>query len=191
MTGRRNCKRCTRWKLDIEFPWRWQRRKGKRDRYARPVIEGTCHACRREQARERYQARPLEERRAIGRRANENRRKRIEQAREQAHRARRAYLPGGGLAELPLTPFRMWLIGRARANGGANSLAREIGVNDEMVRRWLQGYVWDNDPGWGGWASCEPRPIYTVGVATVDRVGVALGEPDLLDRLYPYNEESP
>jgi hypothetical protein len=87
--------------------------------------------------------------------------------------------------EVELVPFRMWLLGRIRLTGSIRAVAREAGVNEKAIRRWAEGYDWDYEIG-QAWASCEPRPIHSVHPSTVDRIGVALGEPDLLERLYPY-----
>ena len=129
-----------------------------------------------------------EEKRAKGIRANEQAAKRRAKLEEQVRRARRAYQKHGNEAELDLTPFRMWILGKSRQEGGAVALATQLGIDEKNVRRWLHGYDWDNDDGWGSWARCEPRPIRTVSVRTVDEVGIGLGEPDLLERLYPFLE---
>lgn len=190
--GRRNCKVCGRWRLATDYRWRWHkhRRKGARGRQARsnrPTVGTVCMVCLRQMERARYAALAPAARQAVGVRANDNARKRKEKMEETAKRAARVLRHGNG--QLDLTPFRMWLLGKARQEGGAVALGSQMGMDEKNVRRWLHGYDWDNDEGWGGWAKCEPRPVYTVDVATVDRVGVALGEPDLLDRLYPYAEE--
>jgi hypothetical protein len=189
--GRRNCASCGRWKLAVDFPWRWRRRRtkgsGGKARSNVPTVGATCATCLRAQARARYAGLPPAARHAVGVRANGNARKRKDKLEETAKRAARALRQGNG--ELNLVPFRMWMLGKARQEGGASALARQLGMDEHNVRRWLHGYDWDNDDGWGGWAKCEPRPVYTVDVATVDRVGVALGEPDLLERLYPYAED--
>jgi hypothetical protein len=186
--GRRNCVRCTRWKLAVDFKWRWRRRRtagsGPKPRALTPTIDAVCASCRRAEERARYWALSEEERRAKGVQANRQAVRRQAKQHEVIKRAQRAARTPRG--HLPLVPFRMWLLGKARLEGGTSALARQLDMDEKNVRRWLHGYDWDNDEGWGGWAKCEPRPVYSVDVGTVDAAGVALGEPDLLERLYPY-----
>ena len=185
--ARRNCTRCTRWRLAVDFKWRWQKRRNGQ-RYETPTIDTVCQVCRRQDERDRYARLSDEAKRAKGIRANEQALKRRARLEEQVQRARQAAQSYARGAELDLTPFRMWLLGKARQEGGAVALASQIGTDEKNVRRWLHGYDWDNDDGWGGWAKCEPRAIRTVTIRIVDEVGIALGEPDLLERLYPFLE---
>jgi hypothetical protein len=194
--GRRVCAGpCGRWRHTVDFPWRWRKRRtkwrGMPSRAKVPTVGSVCAVCLRAQARARYAALPPAAKHAVGVRANTNAAKRKTKLEEQVHRARRAYIAngGGGHAELDLVPFRMWLLAKVRQEGGIEAVARQLGKDGKAVGRWVHGYEWDNDAGWGGWAKCEPRPIRTVSMQVVDEAGVAMDEPDLLDRLYPYTEE--
>lgn len=192
MTGRRNCARCTRWRHDVDFRWRWRkarkvRGKGARPRAAVATVDSVCAACRRTEERYRYHHMTQEEKQQRIKRINAAKVKRRAKLEAQVRQLRRAN-PRWGDRRVDLVPFRMWLLAKARQNGGAVALATEIGCDEKNVRRWLHGYDWDDEPGQDRY-TCEPRPIYSINVGTVDSVGVALGEADLLDRLYPYTEE--
>lgn len=194
--GRRNCARCTRWRHTVDFKWRWQRKHYKTrtlrpPRYRTPTIDTVCKSCRRKQERERYNHLSEEEKRARGRIANKQAQIRRDKLNEQIARMnqiRAQRTPRWDDKTVDITPFRMWLLGKSRREGGAAGLSRQIGTHERNVRRWLDGYDWDQDSG-HAFAYCEPKPIYSVTVGVVDKVGVALGEPDLLNRLYPFVEE--
>jgi hypothetical protein len=76
----------------------------------------------------------------------------------------------------------MWLLGKARELGDISAVAKEIGMDPEELRRYAQGFVWDAQ-------HCEPNPIRYIRLGTVDDVGVRIGEQDLLNRLYPYQDD--
>jgi hypothetical protein len=76
----------------------------------------------------------------------------------------------------------MWLLGKAREMGGVDVIAREIEMDPEELRRYAHGYVWDSN-------HCEPNPIRYIRLGTVDEIGVRIGEQDLLNRLYPYQDD--
>jgi hypothetical protein len=86
--------------------------------------------------------------------------------------------------ELDVVPFRMWILGQIRAHGGvASEVAHKIGVQEARIRHLADGYYWPAN------RMCdEPVPIRTVRLSTVDEYGTRLGDPGLLDRLYPYIE---
>jgi ribosome-binding protein aMBF1 (putative translation factor) len=192
MTGRRNCARCTRWRHDVDFRWRWRKQRKVRGRGVRPraqraTVDNVCNHCRRVEEQYRYHHMTQEEKQARIKRMNAAKKKRIAKLEEQVRQLRKAN-PRWGANRVDLVPFRMWLLSKARENGGVSTLAQEIGCDEHNVRRWLHGYDWDSEPGPDRYR-CEPRPIYSINTGTVDSIGVALGEPDLLDRLYPYAVE--
>src|SRR5262245_21156822 len=84
---------------------------------------------------------------------------------------------------LDAVPFRMYLIRQRREFSDTKAMATAIGVGEQQLRRWLQGYEWINGVG------CEPSPIRSVRVRSVDKVGIALGDPGLLNRLYPWKQK--
>lgn len=195
--GRRNCARCTRWRHAVDFKWRWNYKRVKRGaahhkktkklrtRYPTPTIDTVCRWCRNKERREYYASLTTEQKRAKGRRANENARKRrakweieIHYARMAQDRAKEHYDD----ENVDIVPFRMWLLGQLKKHN-VEELARKSGVDHVQLRRWANGYEWPN-------SSCdEPRPIRSVRLSSVDQVGVGMNDPGLLDRLYPYIEE--
>lgn len=201
--GRRNCSKCTRWRPVTDFKWRWQKRRstidppsglktrGLKSRYKTPQISTVCVACARSGERERYNNLSEEERQARVHKAVENTKAQRRKLREQIHYAQLAHSRRRVFKddqEVDLVPFRMWLLGKVRAVGNTKALASEARVNEKAIRRWADGYDWDYEIG-QAWAGCEPKPIHSIRLSNVDRIGVALGEPDLLDRLYPYAEK--
>jgi hypothetical protein len=191
--GRRVCAGpCGRWRHTVDFKWRWQkhgRTNGNRVRRAkRPTIDSVCQPCRRAEERKRYRALSEAERRAKGLRANQQaaaRRAKAAVAVEMARLSieRRKHLFDDD--ELDLVPFRMWVLAKARELGSIQAVADVAGVEEKSMRRWAEGYEWNN----GFVGGCLPTPIRSVRMSTVDEVGVAVGEQDLLNRLYPYVED--
>jgi hypothetical protein len=132
---------------------------------------------------------PLAEKQALGRRANEHARRRrdkavaaVEMARMSVERRKHLFNDH----ELELIPFRMWVLAKAREMGGILALADAAGLEEKAVRRWADGYEWNR----GFVGGCLPTPIRSVRMSSVDEMGVAVGEQDLLERLYPYVEVS-
>src|SRR4051812_19517559 len=143
-TGRRNCKRCTRWKLDTEFKWRWERKpgpSGKRGRpnprYDRPVISNICRSCERELQRARYAAMSPEKKRDVGNRSNRRAVERRALLIEQIERTRMIHErtdPQWDDKRVDLVPFRMWILGQIRLSGGMQQLARRMGMSEKNIR---------------------------------------------------------
>lgn len=200
--GRRNCSKCTRWRLVTDFKWRWPKRRttvdvtsglksrGLKSRRKDPQISTVCNVCARAGERERYHNLTEEERLHRVHKAVQNAKAQRRLLKDQIHYAKLAQSRRKRRwdeNEVDLTPFRMWLLGRVRANGppGLRGLASEVGVDEKQLRRWADGYDWDYEIG-QAWAGCEPRPIHSIRPSTVDRIGLGLGEPDLLNRLYPW-----
>src|SRR6185436_21159085 len=91
--GRRNCAQCTRWKLAIDFGWKWPMKKlgrGMKRRSKTPVIDNNCTVCRREIERERYQSLSPEDRHAKIAAAVASNRARRERQNQQYRRAQLA-----------------------------------------------------------------------------------------------------
>lgn len=195
--GRRICKNCLRWRHATDFKWRWQKKVKRtpeghttlKSRYKTPTIDTVCQVCRREEERERYANLSPEEKANKAHRAVQHALKRRRAHREQLHymrlvQSRRKESNSIG----SIVPFRMWLLGRLK-NETARDIERQTGFDEAQIRRWANGYYWSGEDDRGqAWANCEPTPIYTIKLEYVDRVGVGLGEQDLVERLYPYKE---
>jgi hypothetical protein len=188
---RKNCTKCKRWKLAIEFPWRW---KSRGRALAIPYIHSVCSSCKTQKERERYDALTPEEKRAKGKKANrqayERRHKlnaqvvklktRVETLEERLDKYRKRV----GIAKrtydneilLDIVPIRMFLIKQARISS-MKSIARQVGVDESLVRRHVQGFYWES--------SCDPRPVRTVTLSTVDKYLVRLNAEQRLDDMYP------
>lgn len=152
------------------------------------TVDNVCRSCRREQERQRYHSLTPEQRHDYGVRANENTAKRKAKLLEQVGRARMIQErkdPEWDDFKVDIVPFRMWVLGQVRIYGGTQQFALRLGLDEGLVRRWANGYDWDVDSE-RSWGQCEPRPIFSVTVATVDKVGVAMDDPGLLERLYPF-----
>jgi len=195
--GRRNCAICGRWKHAVDYKWLWGKKrvpnidpdaktktKNTRKRYPTPIIDTVCKSCRREQSRERYRNLTPAQKRKLVRRANANAAKRRAKWEREIHYARMSVDNKRAAPDdenLDVVPFRMWLLGQIRLQGDASTVARMIGVNEGRVRHLADGYYWSPN----GYTA-EPIPIRTVRVSTVDIYGLKMGDPGLLNRLYPY-----
>lgn len=213
--GRRNCSRCGRWRHTVDFKWRWPKRRvtnkpnpnidlavaakvgykvtktrALKSRRKKPTIGTICASCSRRIERERYNNLSEDERKAKVHQSVENIKAQKARLKEQIHYAQLAHHKKRKYRndqELDLVPFRMWLLGKVRAVGGIEPLALESRIDEKQFRRWADGYDWDSEIG-QAWSGCEPKPIHSIKMSDVDVIGVALGEPDLLERLYPYAE---
>ena len=198
--GYRNCDRCTRWRPVSDFTV-YKTRTGFEQ------ITGECEYCKRRRELERYHKLTPEQKRAKGAKANKQAQKRrdkalsfIERQRktldEQNHKievlsdkidrarklTRQPRGTGNGTA-VDITPFRMWLLRRFREGGyDLDALAKEMGHDPSRVRRWLDGYMWNG-------AGRDPDPIRAIDLGTIDRISVNMGDPGLLERLYPLEAE--
>lgn len=191
--GRKNCKRCGRWRHLVDFRWRWrrsrlkqdrQRSEAKRPRSDKPYIDTVCSYCRREAERNRYHSKSIEERRIIGIRANRNRRKREIRLNDdillaQAEIKKLRVQMGVDRKLVPLLPFRLWLVEQQRILGTARAVARMIGYDEEQVRRWMNGYLWE---------AGRPIPINSIHLEIVDNSLVAAGQQHRLGELYPIKD---
>ena len=83
---------------------------------------------------------------------------------------------------VPITPFRMWLIGRLRWYGSVDELERRTGLSYDALRKYLDGYEFENDMRW-----CDPQPILTVPLKIVDKAVTNEGSTSL-NLLYEYRE---
>jgi len=75
-------------------------------------------------------------------------------------------------------PFRMWVLFQIKMIG-AKELARRIDVSEGLVNKWARGYAWER-------SGCEPTPIRSIELTTVDVVATRFEDTGLLNRLYPY-----
>lgn len=156
-------------------------------RYEKPKISTVCASCNRKRERESYARLTPEQKKAKGDRANKVKAKRRRKLEEQIMRARMIHDkkdPKWDDKRVDLIPFRMWVIGQIRIAGGIKPLSVRLGVDEAAVRRWANGFEWDETSSW-----CEPHPILTVNVVTVDSIGVKMDDPGLLDRLYPFVDQ--
>lgn len=174
--GRRNCKRCTRWKLAVEFKWRWR----VPEYTQKPTIDTVCRSCRRAEERERYANMLPEDKAAKIAKANKRTRERY-QAVKQARLIARSdpkFKPG---ERVDFVPFRMWLLYQFSHNGGLSvkEYATKAGISPDSIRRWLDGFEWRD-------RSCEPVPIQTIRLRTVEDVTTKLGHPEAVRAIYPF-----
>lgn len=202
--GYRNCDRCTRWRPVSDFTV-YQTRTGYEQ------IKGECEHCKREREKERYAKLTPEEKRARGIKANKQALKRRQKALEEIARQARILDKQNEKLEkqwekierakkftrgprhtynetsVDITPFRMWLLRRYREHGYVlDELAKEIGKDPSRTKRLVDGYMWNG-------AGLDPDPIRFIRLSFVDEVGVAVGDPGLLERLYPFemDEDDP
>lgn len=176
-------------------------------------IESVCNACKWTRERERYNGLSPEEKREYGKRVNlrtrlrrhrqlhviehqrhvlEKREQQITKQEEKLAAVRDKYrMPrgtaGAGYGKEPIAvdivPFRMWLLRQHRLrNYETQALADEMGQNINRVERWLQGYNWDG-------VGRDPVPVRAINIDTLDAIAVALGDPGLLERMYPLEVE--
>jgi len=195
--GRRNCAACGRWRHAVDFKWRWNKKRvpnvnqnartktrSTRKRHPTPIIDSVCKACRRRQSKERYHSLTPAQKHKIIKRANANAAKLRAKWEQEIHYARMSVDNNHDIPDdenLDVVPFRMWLLGQIRIQGSASIVARMIGVQESRIRHLADGYYWPSDN------YCdEPAPIRTVRVSTVDIYGLKMGDPGLLNRLYPY-----
>lgn len=192
--GRRNCAACGRWKLAIEFYWRWEHKRVQIDgkvrrateRYKNPAIDNICAECRRAREKARYEALPPEVKKLSIDRTNRAHKKRRERwvteirFARMAHDARRKQFEDD--ESVDITPFRMWLVGMIRRHGSNTRVAEIAKVDEKRIRIWADGYEW-----FAGHE--EPTPVRSVRLSTVDQISIALDDVGLLNRLYPYVED--
>jgi len=136
--------------------------------------------------RARYASLSLDEKHAKGLAANERAKARRDalKAENEALRSasvglerRKTY---GGDELLSFVPFRMWLLQKQKDYGGSSALAKAIGYDEAIVRRWLQGYVWESrSTRW-----CGPTPILSITFRVVDEVLTREGTTSM-GALYP------
>ena len=122
--GRQNCKRCTRWRPISDFKVR------KTKHGEKP--EGVCQPCIRAKERERWASRSDADKKRIMKRINTRHAERMADA-KQVRAARRELIGSRRGSLVPITPFRMWLIGRLRWYGSVDELRRT-----QEVPRWLR-----------------------------------------------------
>lgn len=157
--GRKNCVNCTRWRHLIDYPGRWTKRKGQ-DKIWR--IQNVCSICRNRKLRESYSKLSPPERKARWTNANKLRQKKVEKAKEGAA-AKRELMGYQNGRLLPITPFRMWLIKKMVVYGSLEELNRRTGLRHESLSNYLKGYEWNES------LACDPRPVLTVPLSTVDK----------------------
>lgn len=195
--GYRNCDVCTRWRPVSDFTV-YQTRTGYEQ------IKGTCEACKRRVERERYDKLTPAQKQAKGRKANKQAQKRRDKALEEIQRLqanldkqnvrierlwdrvergrkhmRIRHEENGRVTYVDIVPFRMWLLRYYREHGyNLDELCEDIGVEPRQVTRWLNGYDWVG-------AGRDPSAVRSIDIVSVDKVGVAVNDPGLLERLYP------
>lgn len=197
--GYRNCARCTRWRPVSDFTV-YLTRTGYEQ------IKSECAACKRERGRESYGSLTPEEKRIKGIEANRRTQMRRQRALAQIERQRKnldkqnekleqqwdkimlgrkwTRPPRGTVngSAVDITPFRMWLMRQYREHDyNVGLLADDVGKDASQVRRWLDGYTWMG-PG------LDPVPVRAIDVALVDEIGTTIGDPGLLERLYPFEK---
>lgn len=187
---RRNCKRCTGWKLAVEFRWRWPKIEYKHGRRRkRPVIDTVCIACRNRKERERYHSLSPEEKHAYGQLVNKRAKKRRDQERQLLLRKMRnikvssgnANATYGGDPVLPLMPFRLWLITYAKNFETTQQFADAAQVDESVLRRYMDGIIWEGKD--------DPRPVNGITLGNIDEILYNLGQQHQLPILYPLLDE--
>lgn len=171
--GRRNCTKCGRWRHTIDFKWSWRNPEYRQ----KPTISSVCDACRRAKERERYHSLPAEERRQRIKDAVESKRRREARRSQQIAAAQeRDNAKFNQAGYVDIVPFRMWLLLKARTNG--DDLAQRAKVTSSRLNEWLEGCTWTGH-------YCEPTPIRSIALRTVEDVTTRLGEPEAAAMLYP------
>lgn len=215
--GRRNCERCTGWKLAVEFRWRWKKVQGRlKDktldgRTTQPHIDLVCIECRKKEDKARY--------------ANLDARKKAKKIKEDAERKR---VWQEGATEIRAVKARL-AEKEAELERKAAKLDRLI-ANTRLVippqarthngeklkpllpfRLWLLRYMYDTKKSikqladelrrdeqeirrWSTgvyWPSAgNPQPVHQIALSNVDYVITRTGfGPDVLNELYPWTEE--
>jgi hypothetical protein len=168
-----------RWLHTTDFKWRWRNP----DATWAPTISNTCVVCHRRTERERYRSMDPDVKRAKIDRINERLKERRahEQTVIESVRFAAEEKPYFEKRErVDFVPFRMWLLYQFSHNGGKSTkeYAREAGVSPDYLRDWLEGVVWTS-------RNCEPRPIQTIELKTVENVTTKLGHPEAAYILYP------
>ena len=195
--GYRNCDKCTRWRPVSDFTVY-------QTRTSYEQIKGTCEACKRRIERERYDRLTPEQKRARGIEANKQALKRrnkalaeierqakildkqnvkLEKQWDKIERTKKFVRAPNRLWDdqyVDITPFRMWLLRQHREHGYVlDELAKEMGKDHSQVTRWINGYMWNG-------AGRDPEPIRFIRLSVVDEISIAIGDPGLLERLYPF-----
>jgi len=175
--GRRNCAVCGRWRLIIDFKWRWYKSGHIRN------ISTVCVPCINAKGRAYWKKKSKAERSIIGRRNNEQAHARRNRDREALAEAEHELAQLRAITDIPpnhvdFQPFRMWLLWHVREFRSPNAMAERAHKKAVTVQDWLNGYEWND-------VSCEPVPIRSVKLRDVENVTTYLGHPEAVYGLYP------
>ena len=195
--GYRNCERCTRWRPVSDFTV-------STTRTGYEQIKGECEHCKRQRAKDAYNKLTPEQKRAKGRKANkqaqqrrtsalgeierlqknlDKQNERIEKLWARIERGRKhmrmRHEENGAVTYVDIVPFRMWLLRYHREHGyNLEQLCDDINVEPRQVKRWLDGFDWVG-------VGRDPTAVRSIDIVSVDKVGIAVDDPGLLERLYP------
>jgi hypothetical protein len=193
--ARRNCTRCSRWRHITDFRWRWSKqvrlpngRRVETNAGEHPYVETVCTPCRRKRERRKYHENEPQ-RRHINKRTRSyhmRRQDELNRLREEADklRTKNAMLTreltmlkqdAGEFTLVPLLPFRMWLLKRARELGGLENWCYKHNLHTTRIHDFMNGYRWED---------CDPVPIMSVKLDFVDKVLLMDGTTSLAT-LYP------
>lgn len=83
---------------------------------------------------------------------------------------------------MPLMPFRLYLLRLIKSGWTMQAIATQTHRDEAEVRRWAEGIYWEGP--------CNPQPLHSVSLGTIDQVLVGMNEsPDKLNELYPWEEK--
>lgn len=156
--GRINCVRCTRWRYLIDFPSRWYKTKAGRE-WRR---ENVCEFCRRVGWEKSYDKLSPDEKKARWTRSNRQRQHKVNHVVE-AKAVKREVIGKLNGRLVSIVPFRMWLIKKLHQYGSVDELQRRTGVGHMPLSKYLKGYEWNES------LTCDPKPVLTIPIATVDK----------------------
>lgn len=197
--SRRNCKRCTRWRHAIDFPWRWRARGKSLDI---PYISNVCNVCKTELERKRYLNLTADQKYDRGARANQlakerrlkmeaelasqlsaviERERRIEALNDRIaalkQRVGRPHTQIKGELVLDILPVRMFLVKQRKWHGSTATLASRLDMDASRLDRLLNGYSHSTNGG--------VTPIRSISLALVDQILVKLEASERVEDLYP------
>jgi glutaredoxin len=171
--GRRNCVDCKHWRyVALDF---LPKKDG--DKY---YIPHTCVFCRREKDKAKYRkfSQEVLEKRNKSSRTWYRRNRRQQRKREYGPRVLADKKHEGVVERLPLA---QWLL-RVKEDRGDNwrQLSEYTGISQRYIHSIINGYMVSKG---------KLRPVDWVGIGIVDRIALRIGNPRLLDELYPLEHQ--
>ena len=167
--GRRICRGpCGRWRHLLDFPPRkWN------DDGSIKYVHSECYSCRRLLGRA-YYARLGHMGRKSKRMSNRTWQRRKRRQQGVPEQQPRVLSDRRGPDSVPRAPLARWLRNQA-AVLGVGRTARWTGLSERQLHYYINGY----------YVTGKLRPVDYIGINIVDRIATNIGDPGLLDRLYP------